>query len=220
MFLAACTIAATALAVFIPDLLWRKIYRQGLSRIADPRPGAPARVLTKYAGLIGSLCFVGFFYWIFPEYANPTPFLPDVLELPAYACCRWLALLALPYLWWADQRMAEPEERLVAHGPHRDRTLARHGLRSGGPEPARLADQGIFPCRSCSRRHDAGLRPARDDRLFRALHSFQQWYDFGYFAAFFADVSLVTMGLHHVAAPDATRTCARRSRRSSAGSWP
>ena len=109
-------IGATALGVFVPDLLWQKIHTRpsaGLTR----RPAAPSwrRSLIKFAGLLGSMGFIAALYWAFPEYHNPSPFYDNYWLLLRTILPVWL-VLALPYIFLTDRRMLRPEDGLWQMG--------------------------------------------------------------------------------------------------------
>src|ERR1039457_4879206 len=117
--LALIVMAATALGVFVPDLLWQKVQRRTLVAASA---GSAARVLTKLLGLLRSGGFIALLYllvpdasiallyWLSPKsashgfYANYWAGLRVVLPL-------W-ALVSLPYIYWVDRRLREPRDAL------------------------------------------------------------------------------------------------------------
>jgi protein-S-isoprenylcysteine O-methyltransferase Ste14 len=71
------------------------------------RPTNFRRILIKTIGLIASYGFIAFLYWLFPVYHEDlfNPFWTEVQRvLP------WVALFAIPYLIYVDNRMKEPED--------------------------------------------------------------------------------------------------------------
>jgi len=181
--------AATALGVFLPDLLWQRVYRRAL--IAPSGPGDWPRTLTKAAGLAGSVGFVALLYWLLPEYYRPEPFYQHYWTALKWVLPAWAAV-ALPYLWWVDRRLAEPRDALWETG----RILT---LRWRGARPAIVGQyllgwlvKGYFLplmftyfCTDLGKvlHYDAG----------RATAGFAGAYDFLYTALYFVDVALVSM---------------------------
>ncbi len=103
--------AAAAFGVFAPDLLWQKVQRRMLSA---QNPGDWARSLTKLLGLAGSLGCIALLYWLFPEYAAQG-FYANFWEAMRTLLPLW-AIAAVPYIYWVDQRLAEPRDALWQMG--------------------------------------------------------------------------------------------------------
>lgn len=107
--LALAVMIVAALGVFLPEFFLRKAYlRRGTGVWKEASPSWE-RTMTKAAGLAGSLLVIGFLYWLFPEYEAPfyKPYFKMLLTiLPV-----WI-LLAVPYIWFVDARMAKPEDSL------------------------------------------------------------------------------------------------------------
>jgi hypothetical protein len=99
--------AATALGVFLPDLAWQRVQRHAL--VGPAARGNWPRTLTKGLGLLGCLGGVALLYWLVPEYDGG-------FYRSYWVALRWLLppwlVLALPYLWWVDRRLAVPEDAL------------------------------------------------------------------------------------------------------------
>lgn len=71
------------------------------------------RVAVKVLGLLGTLGFLAFLYWVIPEYHKneyQRYFIFLQYGVP------WLALLAIPYFWWMDGRMKQPEDAYYQAG--------------------------------------------------------------------------------------------------------
>ncbi|MGE3623383.1 MAG: isoprenylcysteine carboxylmethyltransferase family protein [Bdellovibrionales bacterium] len=106
-YLALFVMAVTALGVFIPDVLINKIHlRMRGSNLAHHRPSW-GRTFTKFAGLLGGLGFIGLGYGLFPEYQGSfyvSYYKMLKVVLPP------MIVLALPYIYWVDARMAEPRD--------------------------------------------------------------------------------------------------------------
>jgi isoprenylcysteine carboxyl methyltransferase (ICMT) family protein YpbQ len=105
--------AATALGVFVPDLVWQRVQRRAL--VARPAAGNWPRTLTKGAGLLATLGCVALLYWLFPEYYRPGTFYQHYWQALWFVVPPWL-VLALPYLWWVDRRLEQPEDALWQTG--------------------------------------------------------------------------------------------------------
>jgi protein-S-isoprenylcysteine O-methyltransferase Ste14 len=101
-------IAATTIAIFVVDLGWQKVHRRASTGLdfAQDDPSW-SRTLTKFAGLLGSLGFVGLGYWVFPEYHEKS--FANYRELLSLIVLPWIAL-AIPYFFWIDRKMREPKD--------------------------------------------------------------------------------------------------------------
>lgn len=101
-------IGMTAGFIFLVDLTWQKVHLRpstGLDFNYDnPSLG---RTLVKYIGLLGSLGFIAFLYWLFPEYHNK--FYNQYYEMLRLVLPLWL-VVALPYFFFIDRKMREPHD--------------------------------------------------------------------------------------------------------------
>lgn len=177
----------TALAIFVPDLLWRRVHHNSL----DMRRHNPswARTQTKLAGLLFTLGLLATGYWLLPEYHGG--FYGRYYLLVAIIIGPWL-LLATPYIRWVDARMAEPEDGLW----HLGRIATFNGQ---GADRARAGQyllgwlvKGFFlPLMFGYACNDLGRFLNTD---FSSIDNFARFYDFAYFFLFFIDVGLVSMG--------------------------
>jgi len=181
--------AATALGVFIPDLAWQRVQRRALA--PGPGPGNGPRVLTKGLGLLGCLGAVALFYRLVPEYHQSGDFYDPYWQALRWLLPPWL-LLALPYLWWVDRRLAAPEDALWQIG----RALLGRWRDVRRPEVGQyllgwLVKAFFLPlmfgyfCADLQRM--LHYDPARVYSGFAGL------YEFLYFSLFFIDVALVSM---------------------------
>lgn len=184
--LALIVMAATALGVFVPDLLWQKVQRRTL---VAPSAGSAARVLTKLLGLLGSVGFIALLYWLFPEYAshgfyaNYWAGLRVVLPL-------W-ALVSLPYIYWVDRRLREPRDALWQMGrlltlqwdDVSGRVLGQH-LLGWLVKGYYLPLMFTYFCDNLDKLLHYDLNQ---------LHGFRGVYDWAYFTLYFIDVALVSM---------------------------
>ena len=96
----------TAGAIFLVDLAWQKVHLRPSTGI-DFHYSNPSwsRSLLKFAGLLGSMGFVAFLYWLFPEYHGE--FYNPYYEMLRIILPPWIAL-ALPYFFLIDRKMREP----------------------------------------------------------------------------------------------------------------
>lgn len=182
----ACVMAGTALAVFLPDLLWRRVHRDSL----DMRRHTPSwqRTRTKFAGLLFTLALLALGYWLLPEYHGG--FYSRYYGLIALLIAPWL-LLALPYIHWVDARMADPQDglwhvgRLATFQSGVDHAKVRQHLLGWLVKGFFLPLMFGYAC------NDLGRFLATD---FSRIDSFAAFYDFAYYFLFFIDVGLVSMG--------------------------
>jgi len=180
--------ACSALAVFLPDLLWQRVQTRALH--AAPAAADWPRVITKLTGLIASVGLIGLSYWLFPEYYREGGFYHHYWAALRVLLPAW-ALLALPYIYWVDRRMAQPLDGLWQTGRL---ILGRwRGLE------ARVIWQhllgwfvkGFFlPLMFSYFCNDLNRLLHYDLKL---LHSFAGVYDWAYFTLYFIDVALVSM---------------------------
>jgi hypothetical protein len=98
----------TAGAIFLVDILGQKVHRRPSTGI-DFTYDDPSweRTLVKFVGLLGSLGFVGFLYWLFPEYHGA--FYKNYYLMLRNILLLWLPL-ALPYFYFVDRRMRNPRD--------------------------------------------------------------------------------------------------------------
>ncbi len=96
----------TFLSMALIDVFKNKVYlRESTGLDFNYKDRSWSRSCYKYLGLLGSLGFIGFFYWLFPEYSdtfyrNYFRFL--ILAVP------FLLLCALPYIYIIDSHMPNP----------------------------------------------------------------------------------------------------------------
>jgi len=187
-YLALIVIGCAALGIFLPDLLWQKVQRRSLS--ATPGPGNWPRVGVKALGLLGSVGFIALLYWMFPEYFQGQPFYGNYYAALKVLLAPW-ALVALPYLYWVDRRMREPQDGLwqlgqLLLGRWRGLDLALVGQQLLG-----WLVKGFFLPLMFTYFCDNLNKLLHYD--LKLLHSFQGLYDWAYFFMYFIDVSLVSM---------------------------
>lgn len=178
--------AATALGVFVPDLLWRKVQRRTL---VAPTRGSWSRSTTKLAGLAGSVGFVALLYWLFPEYAAQG-FYSNYWEAVRIVLPVW-AIVALPYIYWIDRRLPEPRDALWQMGRLVTLQWQDVSLRVVGQHLLGWLVKGYYlPL----------MFTYFCDNLDKLLHydltrlsSLQGYFDWSYFTLYFIDVALVSM---------------------------
>jgi protein-S-isoprenylcysteine O-methyltransferase Ste14 len=200
-YLALTVMACTALGIFVPDLLWQRIYRRALvglrpaalhaGEYAGERDGSRwPRVLTKGVGLVGSMGFVALLYWMFPEYRARPSFYAHYWTALRVLLPVW-GLLALPYLYWVDARLAAPEDALWQYG--RALLLQWQGLSAHaiGQHLLGWLVKGYFlPLMFTYFCDNLGQLLHYD---LHRIRGFGGVYDWAYFTLYFVDVSLVSM---------------------------
>jgi hypothetical protein len=178
--------AATAVGVFVPDLLWRRVQRRTL---VAPGPSSWSRTTTKLAGLAGSVGFVALLYWLFPEYGAHGFYLNywDALRivLPVWA------VVALPYIYWIDRRLPEPRDSLWQMGRLVTLQWQDVSLRVVGQHLLGWLVKGYYlPLMFTYFCSDL-------DKLLHydltRLNGLQGYFDWAYFFLYFIDVALVSM---------------------------
>lgn len=183
-------IAITALAIFLIDLFWQKVYRRpstGMDFTLD-RPSW-SRALVKFAGLLGSLGFIALGYWLFPEYHGT--FYSRYFEMLRIIVPP-LVVLALPYLYLVDRRMSRPLDGYWHMGKLVTLQWEAVNRQILGQHLLGWLIKGFFlPLMFTYMCNDLGKFLAYD---FTQLVSFKFWFDFLYDTLYFIDVGLVSMG--------------------------
>lgn len=179
--------AATACGVFVPDMLFQRIYRLALTR-ANP-DYSWSRSATKLIGLFAAVGLIGLAYQVFPEYHGS--FYTPYWALLTYIAIPWL-LLAGPYVFWLDARMAEPNDGLwhlgrLCLGKWQDanRQMALTVIMGWVVKGFFLPLMFVYACNDLQ--HFLRL----DMQL---IDSFKLFFDFLFFFLFFIDVGIVSMG--------------------------
>lgn len=179
--------ACTALGVFIPDLLWQRVHQRVL---VEPRPGNWPRSLTKLLGLAGSLGCIAILYWLLPEYYTGQEFYGRFWKALGVVMPLWAAV-ALPYIYFVDRRLPEPQDGLWQFG--RLLLLAWRGLSPGvlGQHLLAWAVKGFFlPLMFTYFCRDLDALLHYD---LQRLRGFTDWYNWAYNFLYFVDVGLVSM---------------------------
>lgn len=181
---------ATAGAIFLVDLGWRRVHRRPSTGIDFSYDNPSwARTLVKYAGLLGSLGFVGLLYWLFPEYHG------DYYR--RYYQMLWnvvppLLLLGLPYIYFVDRHMPEPRDGLWRMGMAVLLQWREVDRRALGQHLLGWLIKGFFlPLMFTAMCAGLSRYLAFD---FTGLVDFKAWFDFLYDFLYFIDVALVSMG--------------------------
>ena len=178
--------AAAALGVFLPDLLWQKIQRRTLIAAGA---GDWSRTLTKLLGLLASVGAIALLYWLFPEY-GAQGFYSNYWQALRVVLPAW-ALVALPYVYFVDRRLREPRDALwqmgrLLLGQWQDVSSAVIGQHLLGwlVKGYYLPLMFTYFCNNLNKllHYDLNL-----------LHNFQGWFDWAYFTLYFIDVALVSM---------------------------
>lgn len=179
-----------AAAIFLVDILWQKVYLRpstGMD-LAHDDPSS-SRTLVKCFGLLGSLGFVAFLYWLFPEYHGS--FYDRYYLMLRNVLVPWL-LLAPAYIHWVDRRMLKPHDgywhmgKLVTlEWAVVDWAIIRQHLLGWLIKGFFLPLMFTYMCNDLSR------FLAYD---FSKLVAFPNWFDFLHDQLYFIDVGLVSMG--------------------------
>ncbi|MBU3543278.1 DUF1295 domain-containing protein [Polynucleobacter sp. MWH-Loch1C5] len=171
------------------ELVWQKVHlRESTGLNFAQHEFSIQRVLTKYVGLLGTIGFLAFLYWLFPEYKGN--FYDHFYSLAKVAIPIWL-IIALPYFFWIDSKMVDPHDGywqagLLFSGRLKkiDRQkLLQHTL-------GWLIKGYFFPLMFTYAVNNLGEFLRTDYQLV----SFKAIYDFAYFFLFFVDVILASMG--------------------------
>jgi protein-S-isoprenylcysteine O-methyltransferase Ste14 len=187
-YLALIVMACAAVGIALPDLVWQKVYRRTLS--APSAEGDWSRSLTKMAGLCGAVGGIALLYWLFPEYYRGAGFYGNCVVALRVVLPVWL-LLAMPYIYWVDRRMNEPQDALWQMG--RFVTLRWNGLNLAmvGQYQLGWLVKGFFlPLMFTYLCTELNKMLHYDVRL---LHNFKGIFDWAFFALYFVDVALVSM---------------------------
>lgn len=98
---------ATILPIFVVELRFFKVQDRSSTGLQKPGEVNAERIAVKVVGLIGTLAFLGFLYWLLPEYKGDN--YDRYWQLLNYGI-PLLVLFSIPYFWWMDGRMKEPED--------------------------------------------------------------------------------------------------------------
>ncbi len=186
VYQALLVMGVTALAVFVPDLLWQRIARRSLGA-----PGSAdwARVLCKTLGLFACVGCIGVGYALFPEYHDS--YYDRYWRALETLAVPWL-LLTVPYLYWVDRRMTAPRDGLWQMG-----RLVLWQWRDA--QPAVIAQtllgwlvKGFFLPLMFVAFCD-NLSNILQWNAHLPLASFKGFYDFAFVGMYFVDVAWVSM---------------------------
>ncbi len=183
-------LAMPAGTIFVADIAWRKVHLRPSTGI-DFRHADPSvrRTLIKFAGLLASIGFVAFLYWLFPEYHGASYqryFAMLRIVLPV-----WMAL-AVPYFYFVDRHMPQPQDGYWHAGmlvalqwkSVDGKVLGQHVL-------GWLIKAFFLPLMFTYMCNDLGRFLAYDTGQ---LVSFKFWFDFLHDLCYFIDVGMVSMG--------------------------
>lgn len=105
---------AAVLPIMIVELLIHKVHlRPSAGLKAEAAEPNLERVAVKVVGLLGTLGFLAFLYWVIPEYHKRE--YERYFTFLQYSV-PWLALLSIPYFWWMDGRMKQPKDAYYQAG--------------------------------------------------------------------------------------------------------
>ena len=179
--------AATALGVFVPDLLWQKVQRRTL---VAPGAGSWSRSLTKLIGLVGSVGCIALLYWLFPEYGTAGFYANYSGGAQSRAAAVGGTVPALPLLGFRLAARAAAR-RFVADGPPAHAALAGAlGPVIGQHLLGWLVKGYYLPLMFTYFCNDLDKLLHYD---LKQLNGFKGFYDWAYFTFYFVDVALVSM---------------------------
>lgn len=183
-------IVMTAGFIFVVDLSWQKVHLRPTTGL-DFSYDSPSfsRTLIKFTGLLGSMGFIAFLYWLFPEYHNK--FFGPFYEMLRLILPLWL-VLAIPYFFFIDRKMREPHDGywhmgmlvLFRWNALDGRILGQHIL-SWLIKGYFFSMMFVLTCMDLSRFLEFN---------FERLTAYKYWVVFLYDYLYFIDVALVTMG--------------------------
>lgn len=184
-------IGFVSISIFAVDMLFMKVYLRPSTGLRYDKPSPSwSRTYVKFIGFLASLGFIGFLYWLLPEYRQSNTYsnFYSMLELIGIP----ILLLAIPYIYWVDSRMVNPQDgywfvgQIVLGRPQSiDRYVVYQHTLGWVVKGFFLPLMFIYMC------DDVGTFLKVN---FSELKSFQAWYGFIYDFVFLIDLSLVTMG--------------------------
>ena len=172
------------------DVLFRKVQASPSTGL-DWKKIRPSwyRTAIKFAGLLGSLGFIGALYWLFPEYHGD--FYVDYKEL-LRRTLPWALALSMPYIYFVDARQKDPHDGYYAAGmaltlqfDKVDAAVLRQHCLSWLVKGFFAALMFTYYVRDLRKYFDYDFSGIRDFRAF---------YDGAYFIIFLADVGFACTG--------------------------
>lgn len=97
----------------LPQILLVRRAGEGLLALPPQRSSDDMRVVYKLVALLAATSILAVAYWLLPEYKKP--FYTPGWEV-AKILAPWFAFLTVPYLYYVDKRMAEPQDDYWAVG--------------------------------------------------------------------------------------------------------
>ncbi|MES2963619.1 MAG: isoprenylcysteine carboxylmethyltransferase family protein [Bdellovibrionota bacterium] len=187
---AALVILITAATHFFLDVTVLKVHRRTSTGLDWTKKNSSFdRVQTKIFGFAGSLGFIGAIYWLFPEYRGD--FYDSYwsilrLTLPV------VGLLAIPYIWFVDSRMENPNDGYVQMGRVVLFQWEKIDKAVLGQHMLGWLVKGFFlPLMFTYFVRDLAEFSTFD---FSIITDFKTFFDFTYHSIFLVDVGIVSMG--------------------------
>ncbi|GIL16534.1 MAG: membrane protein [Oligoflexia bacterium] len=108
------SIGATVVVLAVLDIFVVKVHRRESTGL-DWSKNDPSisRTLTKFIGLLGSIGFIAFLYWLFPEYHGS--FYDSFYEF-FWMILPWWLVLSLPYIYILDSKQKSPRDSYYQMG--------------------------------------------------------------------------------------------------------
>ncbi|MEI6669937.1 MAG: isoprenylcysteine carboxylmethyltransferase family protein [Acidobacteriota bacterium] len=181
---------ATAAANFVLDTAWLKVHRRTSAGLDWSRSQASlGRTGLKLIGLAGSIGFVAFLYWLFPEYKGH---FYDRFYAAVWLVLPWWMALAVPYFYLVDARQTNPHDGYYHMGLVVALNWRRVDGRVIGQHLLGWLVKGYFlPLMLTYYFNDLTKFMAFD---FSTIKDFKTIFDFGYDSVFLVDVGLAAMG--------------------------
>ena len=180
----------TAGAIFLADLMWQKVHLRKSTGI-DFAYDNPSwrRTILKFIGLLTSIGFIAFLYWMFPEYNGA--FYDRYYAMLRHVLPVWL-LLSVPYIYAVDRHMPKPKDGYwhlgqlaTLHWDDLDWSVIRQHLLGW------LIKGFFLPLMFTQMCHDIAKFSIYDSSQ---LISLKAWFDFLFDFFYFIDVGLVSVG--------------------------
>ncbi len=187
---AAICMGTTAAVNFTLDLVFLKVHRRPSTGLDwSQRARSFRRVALKLVGLIGSIGFIGAFYWLFPEYQGA--FYRDYWSLLRVVVPA-MVLLAPFYFWFIDARQRDPEDGYYHLGLAVLFQWRKVQLGLLWQHLLGWLIKGFFLALMLTYFFRDVRRFIWFD--FSSIHNFHDFYEFGYYFIFLTDVGLTSMG--------------------------
>lgn len=189
-YAAMASIGATVAVLAFLDLVFLKVHRRESTGL-DWSKNEPSvdRTLIKFIGLLGSIGFIAFLYWIFPEYHGT--FYDSFYEFVRIIMPWWL-ILAVPYIYFLDSKQKKPFDSYYQMGSLVLLRFSKVNFDEIWQHLLGWLVKGFFlPLMFTYLGKDLAKFIAFD---FATIVDFKSFFDFFYESLFLFDVGIVSMG--------------------------